>query len=282
MHWYDPQTGLRVEEILKKDGTPYKAVPRKIINERGYVPGVTDIMKYSSPYFWLARYERMMGIKGAIELVHNIHGIPAADESEVVAVNEWVRDMLDEPANAGTIKHYAFEKGVEGTVWDVQGGEPYQTIARETMALTRLLWPPETYRYDSEFMFACQRYGGTMDLVVRERESGRPVALVDAKFPTKERKCTSTELIQIAAYEKYLANEYKSLTGRNDCEIMPANWMYRADGYVYLQREYTREQVEAGWAMFQSLLDGWERLRKIDEVLRGSPSVTITNTEDVS
>ncbi len=270
MHYYDPNTGRRVKAVLKKDGTPYKAVPRKVIAERGYVPGVTDIMKYASPYTGLAMYERRVAI---VETIKHMASVTNTEVSDLVRaqVNEAVRFAIDQPANEGTRKHWAFEKGCKATLRGLDGVD--KQIALSTYSAIRTIFK-DGFTVVAEMEFCAPEYGGTMDMVVFRED--RPVCLIDAKFPTSERETRDTECIQLAAYRNYLLTRY----GVSD--IMTGNWLYDAQGNIYKRRQYTRAQLARGWDCFQSMLASWKNLRALGDALKEKVEMELTPFPDVS
>ena len=272
MHWYDPATGARVIEILKRDGTPYKAVPRKVIDGLGYVPGVTDIMKKASPYTGLAMYERLVAMRESAYYVAALKRAVLTD-SNMKEVRQVVSQTLARPANDGTRKHIAFAKGCEGTLKGVDDMD--KDIALETYSTVRKIFPEEAFCYASEMEFCTREYGGTMDLVVFSRSSRKPVCLIDAKFPMSERGTRDTECIQLAAYKNSLLTKY------GKCDILVGNWMY-GEGGIYKRRRYTDEQLDRGMECFNAMLEAWKQLRALGSALKEKMEMELTPFSDVN
>lgn len=266
-HFYDPRTGKRATP-LKPDGTPYKAVPRKVIAEQGFVPGVTDIMKGASPFDGLRFYERKIGV------VEACRSLGVTDPQKLSWAFQCVADVLEQPANEGTRKHTAAEKGTHGTLKGV--AEQDKTVALEVYSQVRRLYPEALYAYQTEVEFANEAYGGTIDLLAWDRATGLPCAIVDWKFPVSEREPRVTEVAQLAAYAKYYLTTY------DDCSIVCSNWLFGQDGRLYQIRKYNRDQMKSGWRMFQSLLRAFHAIRGMGDALKIKETVPLTSQPDVT
>lgn len=281
MHYYNPDSGRRVKEILKADGTPYKAVPSRVILERGYVPGVTDIMKYASPYTGLQFYERKVAIQETYNLLSATRRnlTDAQREKELADIKAYVGKVLEQPANDGTRKHIAFAGGVEKKIAKLEGID--RDIAVNTYTLLSSLFPEDKYEWASEFEFANKSYGGTMDLVIIDRKSGKPVALGDAKFPTSERETRDTECVQLAAYGRHLIKSY-NLPGWDS--LLCFNLMFDDNGGIYKKRKYSSAQLDLGWGLFKHLFMSYRWIKALavelkekldlETELSGTPDVT--------
>lgn len=266
-HLYDPKTGKRAAP-LKPDGTPYKAVPRKVVEEQGLVPGVTDIMKGAGPYDGLRYYERKTGV------IEACRSLGVTDPEKLAFAFRCVQDVLEQPANEGTRKHTAAEKGVAGTLKGVEDQD--KAVVVEVYSQVRRLWPEAGYAYMTEVEFANPCYGGTVDLLIWDRATGLPCGLVDWKFPTSEREPRTTEVAQIAAYAKHWLTLY------DNSVIVCANWLFGGDGRIYQIRKYTREQLVGGWRMFESMLRSYHAIRKMEVLLKVKETVPLTDQPDVS
>lgn len=256
-HYYTPN-GQRFAPI-KKDGTPYKVISKKLAREHGAVLGVTDILSMSGDRGWMKGYFSDLAIEAAKEVL--AHPECSTDPEEFAnVVRRKFNELADQPADDGTAYHDLLSRAVmriknneeptdeEAPAVDIVRGV-FNSLGIKTVVAVEM--PFYTDRNG-----IC--YGGTVDLFANG-EDGRMI-LVDWKTTKREREPRPEEAAQIAAY---LAPHMVGMTENDILHTCPrvADVYVRQDMFnngfkaAYLIEIWKGYEISAGYDLFRSAYD---------------------------
>lgn len=203
MHWY--LNGKR-HEFLKKDGTPYARIPKKMVDESGAVAGATEILKAFAKSFWMKDYFGDLAVKAAFDVaaenaLQTVRDFYTFEDFYDKAITRF-REMADRPAGRGALIHWAVEQHFSGLEYPTQDAElavVFKNAVAAVQAQVGILCPTGcTVR--SEVTFNTDKYGGTIDIEVYDSNHTR-VGVLDVKSIDGDRPPRITECAQLAAYE---------------------------------------------------------------------------------
>ena len=244
VHWYS-QHGAPAYTVKAKDGSDRPTTLRDA-RKLNLVPSVTTVMKVAAkPALDVWKNEQLL--LAALTLPRR----PEETEKEFIArVIVDSKETGKRAAEAGTRihesieKHYAGEKNIE---------HPEAALAFEELVFEHFKTHP-FQRWETEVSFASPLgFGGKVDLYTRIDESTPLGIVLDAKTkdfgPDDKVAAYDENLMQLAAYREGLdlpkarcANVFVSRTHKGLVKI----------------HEWSEEDLQRGWEMFQALLRFWK------------------------
>lgn len=230
-HWYLPN-GTRFAP-LKKDGTPYQVITRKMAEAAGAVVGVTDILKYCGDKGWMSRYFSGLAIDATIST-------SGADDWKSAAELEF-RKQSEAAAAGGTKIHDLIDSLLSGK--HAPDGNEEETLFRDILSvLDRFGVSISSGTVITEGAFYVNmdglRYGGTRDFRFK-RDDGKTV-LLDWKTTVRPRGPRIDELAQIASYTP-----------------VEDRWETIVAADVYISQKSLRVTRTEEWSK-ENLMFGWE------------------------
>jgi hypothetical protein len=244
VHWYS-QHGAPAYTVKAKDGSDRPTTLRDA-RKLNLVPSVTTVMKVAAkPALDVWKNEQLL--LAALTLPRK----PEETEKEFIArVIVDSKETGKRAAEAGTRihesieKHYAGEKNIE---------HPEAALAFEKLVFEHFQTHP-FQRWETEVSFSSPMgFGGKVDLYTRIDESTPLGIVLDAKTkdfgPDDKVAAYDENLMQLAAYREGLdlpkarcANVFVSRTHTGLVKI----------------HEWSEEDLQRGWEMFQALLRFWK------------------------
>jgi len=245
VHWYRADDGKPQYTVPAKDGSARPTTLRDA-RKMNLVPSVTTVMKIAAkPGLDVWKNEQLL--LAALTLPR------MPDESEKSFIARVVHDSKEtskRAAEAGTRihesieKHYAGEKNIE---------HPEAALAFEKLVFEHFKTHP-FQKWETEVSFSSPMgFGGKVDLYTRIDESTPLGIVLDAKTkdfgPDDKVDAYDENLMQLAAYREGLdlpkarcANVFVSRTHKGLVKI----------------HEWSEEDLQRGWEMFQALLRFWK------------------------
>jgi len=244
VHWYG-QDGSPAYTVKAKDGSDRPTTLRDA-RKLNLVPSVTTVMKVAAkPALDVWKNEQLL--LAALTLPRR----PEETEKEFIArVIVDSKETGKRAAEAGTRihesieKHYAGEKNIE---------HPECALAFEKLVFEHFKTHP-FQKWETEVSFSSPMgFGGKVDLYTRIDESTPLGIVLDAKTkdfgPDDKVAAYDENLMQLAAYREGLdlpkarcANVFVSRTHKGLVKI----------------HEWSEEDLQRGWEMFQALLRFWK------------------------
>ena len=244
VHWYE-QDGSPMYTVKAKDGSDRPTTLRDA-RKFNLVPSVTTILKVAAkPGLEVWKNEQML--LAALTLPR-IEG-----ESEKALIARIVADSKESAKNAaekGTRIHESIESWMGGNK-DVEHKE---TAERFEYTLFEHFGTHPCQPWKTEVSFSSTLgYGGKIDLYCEPDEHAKDGIVVDAKSkdfgPDDKVDAYDEHLLQLAAYRNGLNLPYARCANVFVSRTHP--------GLVKVV-EWSQEDLNRGWAMFQCLLEFWK------------------------
>lgn len=247
-HWYS-RTGEPVYEVPGADGKKMVTPDIRHARKLGLLPGATSIIRCAAAP-GLERWKQEQVLLAALTLPRG-HAEP--DQVYVARVLEDSQEQGRKAAQMGTAIHAAIQGHYEGAPPDPD----YWPYVQGTVAtLTARYGAHSGWKAEESFANPLG-YGGKKDLC-------RPGLLLDFKgkdFTAETLKEKGFKLawdencIQLAAY-------------RNPGEVCANVFFSRSvPGLVHIH-QWTEEELQRGWAMFESLLRYWHAKNKYNSAFQ--------------
>jgi hypothetical protein len=244
VHWY-AQDGAPAYTVKAKDGSDRPTTLRDA-RKLNLVPSVTTVMKVAAkPALDVWKNEQLL--LAALTLPRR----PEETEKEFIArVIVDSKETGKRAAEAGTRIHESIEKHYAG---DKNIEHPEAALAFEKLVFEHFQTHP-FQRWETEVSFSSPMgFGGKVDLYTRIDESTPLGIVLDAKTkdfgPDDKVAAYDENLMQLAAYREGLdlpkarcANVFVSRTHKGLVKI----------------HEWSEEDLQRGWEMFQALLRFWK------------------------
>jgi len=245
VHWYRADDGAPQYTVVAKDGSNRPTTLRDA-RKMNLVPSVTTVMKVAAkPGLDVWKNEQLL--LAALTLPRK----PEETEKEFIArVVADSKETGKRAAEAGTRIHESIERYYAG---DKNVEHPEAAKAFEEMVFNHFQTHP-FQPWETEVSFSSNMgFGGKVDLYTR-RDEAAPVGIVlDAKTkdfgPDDKIDAYDENLMQLAAYRHGLdlpharcANVFVSRTHVGLVKI----------------HEWSEEDLQRGWKMFQALLEFWK------------------------
>lgn len=267
MHYYLPD-GTRFEP-RKKDGTKYKSIPRKLVQEAGAVMGVVDILSHAGSKGGLLNWYASMGIAAATRSMQELGNVDGNEVNQEDSKNK-LNEMLHEFSDRGSMMHDHLEKGLSNTAYvpDIPAaGIAIGNVRKRIAEELGIVNPEEELRLMEEFKFERTfyansggvAYGGTIDAV--NRTYG---VIIDWKFPDKPRPPRISELAQGAAY----AHAIKRVDDSGPYQFYNF-YLSPHTGEITGVRLWTEHEMELGYDYFLSAYRIMQLEREIEEQIKG-------------
>ena len=244
VHWYG-QDGAPAYTVKAKDGSDRPTTLRDA-RKLNLVPSVTTVMKVAAkPGLDVWKNEQLL--LAALTLPR------MPDESEKSFIARVVADSKEtgkRAAEAGTRIHESIERHYAG---DKNVEHPEAALAFEKLVFEHFKTHP-FQKWETEVSFSSPMgFGGKVDLYTRIDESTPLGIVLDAKTkdfgPDDKVDAYDENLMQLAAYREGLdlpkarcANVFVSRTHKGLVKI----------------HEWSEEDLQRGWEMFQALLRFWK------------------------
>ena len=234
MRFYDIKTQSRCSEIPKKSGNGTKAPTIKDAIELTLVPSCTEILNIvSKPYLLTWIEDRAFKFAWDSALT----SIPYED------AKTQYKQMSDQARDRGTELHDQMSR-MEINDWTSEA----------------INWINERYvKIEHEVQFAGTMYGGTIDAICTDKDGN--VDILDFKFVMSDRKPRDSELWQLAAYKSHVDITRPVRTCYNLL-------ISQETGKLLVAHEWSKEELDRGYHVFQSLLDSWQHINNYN-IIRG-------------
>jgi len=223
--------GARLTEVPKKSGGTKAPTIREAI-ELGAVPSVTEVLNLIAKPFLFTWVEDK-----AFQF--------AWDSAATPIPYEDAKELYKSQSKA------AMDKGSE--LHDKMSRLEPDEFTQEAVA-----WVNERYKItEHEIQFSSDTYGGTIDLIGKNDDGS--VDIIDFKFVMSDRKPRDQELWQLAAYRAWV-QETRSV--RKCINLL----ISQDDGHIISAHEWTEEELNHGYFIFQSILAAWGAINNYDLV----------------
>ena len=250
VHWYRAEDGSPQYTVFAKDGSERPTTLRDA-RKMNLVPSVTTVLKVAAkPGLEVWKNEQML--LAALTLPRS------PDESEKDFIARIVSDSKQtakQAAERGTRVHESIEAWFEGVRGDIHHKEIAEAFEKKIFEHFKT-HPFQPWKTETAFSSPLG-YGGKIDLYCKADEHAPTGIVLDAKtkeFDEDDKiEAYDEHLMQLSAYRQGLglpnarcANVFASVTNPGLIRVI----------------EWTEEDLNRGWEMFQSLLRYWQLKNK--------------------